>query len=111
MGGAPSFAQITPEGLRLRIRLTPSGRRDGFDGVMSDADGNQVLKASVTKAPEDGKANQALIKMLAKEWKVAKTLVDVIQGQTSRNKVVLIRGDAQTLDKLIGDWALSQDLA
>ncbi|OEJ64040.1 DUF167 domain-containing protein [Magnetovibrio blakemorei] len=111
MGGAVSFAQITPEGLRLRIRLTPSGRRDGFDGVMLDADDNGVLKASVTKAPEDGKANQALIKMLAKEWKVAKSLLDVIQGQTNRNKVVLIRGDADALNKQIGDWAHSQDFA
>lgn len=111
MGDTPSFAQITPEGLRIRVRLTPSGRRDGFDGVMNDADGNPILKASVTKAPEDGKANQALIKMLAKEWKVAKSLVDVIQGPTSRNKVVLIKGDAQALNQQIGDWALSHDLA
>ena len=78
---------------------------------MQDANGNKVLKASVTKAPEDGKANQALIKMLAKDWKVAKSLMDVIQGQTSRNKVVLISGDAPALNKLIGAWAVNRDLA
>ena len=93
------------------MRLTPSGRRDGIDGVMVDADGNGVLKASVTTAPEGGKANQALIKMLAKDWKVAKSTIEVIQGQTSRNKVLLILGDAVLLHNTIGMWALDKGLA
>lgn len=97
--------------MRVRIRLTPSGHRDGVDGVMVNVDGYGVLKASVTKAPEGGKANQALIKMLAKEWKVAKSTLNVIQGQTSRNKVLLISGDAANLQKHIGDWALDKGLA
>jgi len=79
--------------------------------MMMDADANGVLKASVTKAPEGGKANQALIKMLAKEWRVAKSTIEVIQGQTSRNKVLLLSGDAATLQKNIGDWASAQGFA
>lgn len=89
----------------MRIRLTPSGRRDGIDGVMENADGLGVLKASVTKAPEGGKANQALIKMLAKEWRLAKSAVEVIQGHTSRNKVLAVSGDPHALSALIATWA------
>ena len=110
-GGARPFTELTSKGLRVRIRLTPSGRRDGFDGVMMDAQENAVLKASVTKAPEDGKANQALIKMLAKEWKVAKSTIEVIQGQTSRNKVLLISGDAAPLQNNIAKWTQDKGFA
>jgi len=78
---------------------------------MANADGNGVLKASVTKAPEGGKANQALIKMLAKEWKVAKSTIEVVQGQTSRNKVLLISGDAASVQNHIAKWAQDKGLA
>ena len=98
-------------GLCLRVRLTPSARRDGFDGVMENANGLGVLKASVTQVPEGGKANKALIKLLAKEWKLAKSQLDVLQGQTSRNKVLRVEGDAVKLQELIGDWARTQGLA
>ncbi|MBL4615080.1 MAG: DUF167 domain-containing protein [Magnetovibrio sp.] len=94
----------TAKGLRVRIRLTPAGRHDGINGLMHDVDGCAVLKASVTKAPEDGKANAALIKLLAKNWKVAKSTIEIIQGHTSRNKVLLIAGDAANLQKIIGIW-------
>ncbi|HEY9078495.1 DUF167 family protein [Magnetovibrio sp.] len=110
-GGSPLFCDITPQGLRLRIRLTPSGRRDGIDGVMEDADGQRMLKASVTTVPEGGKANQALIKMLAKEWKVAKSAITVVQGQTSRNKVLMISGEAAAMHNIIAAWAQDKGLA
>lgn len=109
--GSRTFFETTKSGLRIRIRLTPSGRHDGVDGVMQDADGNWVLKASVTKAPEGGKANVALIKVLAKQWKLAKSSIEVIQGQTSRNKVLLITGDAATLHKNMSTWAFDKGLA
>ena len=79
-------------------------------GVSNNADGERVLKASVTQVPEGGKANKALIKMLAKEWKLAKSQLDVLQGQTSRNKVLLVRGDAVELQNLIGAWAQAKGL-
>ena len=81
-----------------------------MDGVLNNANGEGVLKASVTQVPEGGKANKALIKMLAKEWKLAKSQLDVLQGQTSRNKVLLVRGDAVELQNLIGAWAQAKGL-
>ncbi len=106
-----AFIEPTDQGLKVRVRLTPSARRDGVDGLMQDADGNGVLKATVTVAPENGKANKALIKMLAKEWKLAKSSVDVVQGKTSRNKVLMVLGNAVDLQQTIGAWAVKKGLA
>ena len=98
------FFERTAKGLKIRVRLTPSGRRVCVDGWMQNVDGKTVLKATVTKAPEDGKANQALIKLLAKEWKIAKSTLDVIQGQTSRNKILLLNGDVDHLADILNRW-------
>lgn len=99
------FFECCEKGLKIRLRLTPAGRAVRVDGLRQNVDGHWVLKATVTKAPEDGKANQALIKLLAKEWKVAKSTLDVIQGKTNRNKVLLLSGDANHLSHTLTQWA------
>ena len=104
------FYAAFQSGLKIRVRLTPSARCDSVGGVSNNADGERVLKASVTQVPEGGKANKAPIKMLAKEWKLAKSQLDVLQGQTSRNKVLLVKGDAVDLQNLIGAWAQAKGL-
>ena len=65
---------------------------------------NVVLKASVTAVPEKGKANSALIKLLSKEWKLAKSNFKVISGETDRNKTLLLKGDAQALARQLKEW-------
>ncbi|HAD88297.1 MAG TPA: hypothetical protein DCG48_13125 [Rhodospirillaceae bacterium] len=94
----------TAGGLSVRLRLTPGGRANRIEGVIPDADGGRVLKAQVTAAPEKGKANQALVKMLAKEWGIAKSGIEVVQGQTARNKTLLIRGDGAALAEAMTNW-------
>ena len=89
--------EIVPGGLRLRVRLTPNASRDGIGGVAMDAEEVAWLTASVTAAPENGRANKALIKMLAKSWKLPKTSIDVRSGATQRRKVLLIAGDGADL--------------
>lgn len=51
--------------LKIAVRLTPRGGRDGLDGVEVRDDGRPVLKARVRAAPEDGAANAALERLLA----------------------------------------------
>lgn len=92
------------------MRLQPAGRADQVLGLARDADGNVQLKASVTKAPEGGKANAALIKMLAKEWGLAKSDLEVVKGQTSRNKVLELRGDRDELTARLNIWAVKKGL-
>ena len=57
-------------GLTLHVRLTPKSARDALEGVETRADGHCVLKARVRPAPEDGKANDALLALVAKALKI-----------------------------------------
>lgn len=93
-----------PDGLRVAVRLTPKAARDRVDGLAEDAAGGRVLKVSVTAVPEDGKANAALIKFLSKQWRVAKSSMEIVQGATDRRKVIQLSGDTQDLLGRLSQW-------
>ena len=76
--------------LTFRVRLTPRARRTGIGGVHGAA-----LKVSVHAAPVEGAANEALIVLLAKAFRVAKRDVAILSGLASREKRVCIRGAAR----------------
>jgi uncharacterized protein YggU (UPF0235/DUF167 family) len=91
-----------PGGASLAVRLTPRGGRDAIEGVVVDATGAKRLKARVAAPPEDGKANAALIALLAKSLKIPRSRIALIGGATDRNKVFRIDGaDATDLARLI----------
>ena len=92
-------------GVTVRVRLTPKASANRITGIKLDGQGGAVLKASVTTVPEGGKANAALIKMLAKEWKLAKSSLEIVHGATDRNKTVLVAGNTEHLLKKLQDWA------
>ena len=102
---ACKFFEPVENGVNVRVRLKPSGRAVCTDGLMQDVNGLTVLKATVTQVPENGKANQALIKLLSKEWKLAKSTVEVLQGQTSRNKLLHVSGGPDQLAETLERWA------
>lgn len=81
-----------PEGLQIQVRLTPKAARDGIQGWVLDAQGLPVLKVSVTAVPEKGKANQALVTLLAKSWKIPKSSILLARGETDRNKILILQG-------------------
>ena len=85
------------DGLLLAVRLTPKAARDRIDGLAPEADGGVVLKVGVTAVPEKGKANAALIKLLAKAWKLPKSAFEVVAGATDRRKTLKIMGDGEQL--------------
>lgn len=91
-------------GVRVAIRLTPRAARDRVDGVAREADGGAVLKVGVTAVPEDGKANAAMIRLLAKEWKVPKGSIAIVAGATNRRKTVFVEGDAAALATRLEEW-------
>jgi len=95
---------LVGDGLQLRLKLTPKAKKTTINQVMEEADGTVVLKLSVTAAPEKGKANAALIKLLSKEWKLAKSDMEITAGQLSRHKTLLLKGEAATLKQRILDW-------
>lgn len=77
---------------RIAVRLTPRGGRDRIDGWDRDGEGRPYLKARVSAPPEDGKANAALVVLLAKALVVPKSAVTIASGQTARLKQVEIDG-------------------
>jgi hypothetical protein len=90
-----------PDGVTLWLRLTPRGGRDAIEGVETLADGRRVLKARVCAAPEDGRANAALIELVARALGAPKKAVTIRFGETSRVKKLFIAGDpAPHLDAL-----------
>jgi uncharacterized protein (TIGR00251 family) len=89
-----------PDGILIDIRLTPRAARDGFDGLK-----NGRLQARVRAVPEDGRANTALVELVADEIGVAKSTVAVTAGKTARLKTVLIAGDPKALGPRIAAWA------
>ncbi|HBT69037.1 MAG TPA: hypothetical protein DEB63_13385 [Agrobacterium sp.] len=86
--------------VRLSVRLTPNGGRDAIDGVEQDADGNAHLKVRVSAVPEGGKANRALIVLLAKKLDLPKSTITVISGETARKKILRIDTDPEDFEKL-----------
>ena len=87
--------------MRLAVRLTPSGGRDAVEGFETDAAGERWLKARVRAAPEDGKANKALVEVLAKTLKLPKSSISFQSGETSRKKILRIEADPEdVLNKL-----------
>jgi len=78
--------------MRFRVRLTPKGGRDAIDGWWTDASG-RALKARVAAPPEDGKANAALIGLLARTLDVRKSDVRIASGAASRLKMIEVAGD------------------
>jgi hypothetical protein len=97
-----------PDGVRIRLKVTPKAKRSQFGGLLDEPDGGKALKVSVTTAPEDGKANVAVIALLAKEWGVAKSAISVVSGATDRRKLVEIRGPSQELLARLQGWLASR---
>jgi uncharacterized protein (TIGR00251 family) len=87
----------TADGVRLQIRLTPRARANRIDGIIRSADGVAVLKVSVTAPPAENRANDALVALLAKEWGLPRRDLTLAGGGKSRNKIIHIAGEPQTL--------------
>jgi len=88
-------------GYSLALRVTPNASRARLDGVATDADGTPFLKVAVTVPPEDGKANEAVIKLLAKDLRLPKSALTIASGAHNRRKVLLIAGDQRELEAKI----------
>ncbi|MEX2143092.1 MAG: DUF167 domain-containing protein [Anaerolineales bacterium] len=73
-------------GAALAIRVTPRARRDEVVEVLAD----QTVKIRLTAPPLEGKANEALIEFLAKVLDVPRTRIEIIAGETGRDKLVSI---------------------
>jgi uncharacterized protein (TIGR00251 family) len=87
--------------MRFRVRLTPKGGRDAIEGWWTDDAGKPALKARVAAPPEDGKANAALIGLLARTLDVRSSDVRIVSGASSRLKTLEVDGDDARLSALL----------
>jgi uncharacterized protein (TIGR00251 family) len=76
-----------PEGVVILVRAQPGARQNGITGEHDGA-----LKVAVTQAPEKGKANKALVSVIAKELGLKKSQVSLLSGKTSPRKKFLLSG-------------------
>ncbi|PKP72632.1 MAG: hypothetical protein CVT84_17745 [Alphaproteobacteria bacterium HGW-Alphaproteobacteria-6] len=75
------LSHLARTGAEIAVRVTPRASRNA---VVAEVDG---LRVYVTTVPEDGRANAAVVKLLAKAMGVARTRLVLVRGQSSRNKV------------------------
>jgi uncharacterized protein (TIGR00251 family) len=88
---------MAQSGVTLRLRVTPNAGRNAIEGFEALADGTEVLRIRVAAVPDRGKANAAVIALLAKALGVPKSAIAVISGETARLKTVRIDMDADIL--------------
>ena len=103
-GSRRSPVSAAADGVTVRLKVTPKARRNRVEGLAPEADGGSALRVSVTAPPEDGKANAAVIKLLAAEWGVAKSTIQVVLGAADRRKLLHLAGDPTALARRLEDW-------
>ena len=75
----------TKEGLTLQIKISPNASKNE---IVKDETG---IKIKLTAQPIEGKANKALIEFLSKQFKIPKTSIIILKGETSKDKTLLIK--------------------
>jgi len=83
------FYQWQGDNLVLNIRVQPRASNDAFAEVLGEPP-NEQIKIRITAAPVDGKANKHLVSYLASVFKVAKSSISIVGGETGRNKQLVI---------------------
>lgn len=72
---------------RLALKVTPKARSEGLEGL--NAAGELVVK--VRAAPEDGRANEAVIALISKAFSIPKSRLEIARGTTGRHKIIAYR--------------------
>jgi hypothetical protein len=83
------------EYLIINVKVEPRSSKSGIVGPYGDA-----IKVKLTSPPVEGKANNELIEVLAKNLGIAKKNVEIISGKSSKNKIVKLFG-IKSIDDLI----------
>lgn len=73
------------KGIIVKLKISPNASKNE---IIKTEDG---VKVKITAQPVDGKANKCLLEFLAKTFKVPKTSIEIIKGETSKEKTLLIK--------------------
>jgi uncharacterized protein YggU (UPF0235/DUF167 family) len=83
--------------LTVAVKVTPKARHAGVLGVAPGKVGAPLLRLAVTEPPEDGRANAAVLRLLAERLGVAPSDRTLLRGGASREKLIRVEGDAAAL--------------
>lgn len=83
----------TDDGLIVNIKISPNAKKNE---IINEG---EFVKVKITAQPVDGKANKALIEFLSKNFKIPKTSIKILKGETSKEKTVLfMTSDTEKLE-------------
>ncbi len=77
----------TTDGILVNIKIVPNSSKN--DIVLED----EFVKVKITAQPVEGKANKALIEFLSKKFKIPKTSIEIVKGETNKEKTLFFRTD------------------
>jgi len=87
------------DGVYVNIHAQPGARKPSLRGMHGDA-----IKIAVAEAAQDGKANAAIVRFIAKGLDLGRADVEVASGHTSRRKRIFLHGDESLLRKKLYEW-------
>jgi uncharacterized protein (TIGR00251 family) len=77
---------LNGKNVKISVKVTPGARQNNYQQE------GDIIKIHLTAPAVDGKANEALIKFLAKYFKVKPAAIEILKGLKSRHKIVNIVG-------------------
>lgn len=88
----------------MRVKVRPGASRTKIIGRTELPDIGEVVVVAVAAVPEGGKANKAVIELLATALDLGKSSISVIAGTNARIKVLQVTGDSSLLFDRIASW-------
>ncbi len=77
--------KVTKDGVVLQLKISPNASKNA---ILKDETG---IKVKLTAQPIEGKANKALVEFLSKQLKIPKTSIEILRGETSKDKTLLLK--------------------
>lgn len=92
-----TFYIVKDKEIFLNLKVTPKASSSRIGNLIDLTNGNQALKIYVTAVAEKGKANKAVIELIAKSFGITKTDIQIVSGETEHNKVIKISNQIEKL--------------
>ncbi len=97
---------VSTTGLTLTVRAKPGVKHSRSFQIVDIGDGKRAIEIAVKAVAVDGKANKAILDRMAEALEIRKKDVVIVSGETSKLKIISIKGDAEILklriQKLLG---------
>ena len=89
----------TADGVVIRVHVQPKARREQIIGMHGGR-----IKLAVTEPPDKGKANEAVVRLIAAKLNLSASRVELLRGDTSRQKDLLVRNlEAAEASRLLAE--------